>query len=99
MRAMASATTLWARAFESFGLRFLPFGHPPFLAFSLAAAVFASDFTLPSIEPTLISSPQCGHFIGHQNTHRSLCCINNFKVAHYPASTSRESDFMMIRFG
>ena len=29
-----------------------------FCAFSLAAAALASDFTLPSKEPTLISLPQ-----------------------------------------
>jgi len=46
--------------------RFLPLGQPPSLAFSLAASVLALDFTLPSNVPTLISFPQCGHFMPEQ---------------------------------
>lgn len=72
MRLIASLTTLCASAFGSDGRlrlpRFFPFGHPPSFAFSLAASALASDFTLPSSAPILISFPQCGHFIAHQNT-------------------------------
>lgn len=68
MRLIASATTECARAFASCGRflrlpRFLPLGQPPSLAFSLDDLALAFDFTLPSSAPTLISFPQCGHFI------------------------------------
>lgn len=68
MRLIASATTECARAFTSCGRflrlpRFLPLGQPPSLAFSLAARVLAFELTLPSSAPTLISFPQCGHFM------------------------------------
>lgn len=42
-------------------------GLPPFAPFALAASAFASDFTAPRREPTLIDFPQCGHFISPQS--------------------------------
>jgi hypothetical protein len=77
VRLIASATTEWASAFGSCGRlrlpRFLPLGQPPSLAFSRAALVLAFDFTLPMRAPTLISFPQCGHFIAPEyRTVRSL---------------------------
>ena len=72
MRLIASETTLRASAFGSDGRlrlpRFFPLGQPPSLAFSREALALASDFTLPSSAPMLISFPQCGHFIARQNT-------------------------------
>lgn len=43
-------------------IRFRPFGHPPFLAFSRAALVLAAEERAPKSAPTLIGLPQCGQF-------------------------------------
>lgn len=43
-------------------IRFRPFGHPPFFAFSRAALVLAADERAPKSAPTLIGFPQCGQF-------------------------------------
>jgi hypothetical protein len=62
VRLIASATTECASAKGSRG-RLGFFGLPPSLPFSLDDRALALDFTLPMSAPTLISFPQCGHFI------------------------------------